>query len=253
MIVIDNRPVPSDLIEKYSLGSVERRALDILSASGKRYNFSSREELEFELRLRREIVEAAKALNKSKFGFAVFRKSRANPKYWNRTNDGGFSLKRGARPSEAINDIFINGEAYRTECATAMVIVYYKALLDIYGPELFDRVFSSIRLMNWHYIDKNLQEIGRPQRAADYLPGDRRYFSNPDVDPLTPEMQGENVIDMGGGYFYGHDVGIRTANEMIQILNQARRRGADDSAYLMDSAGRPDFKRLYRIYAQRRL
>ena len=82
----------------------------------------------------------------------------------------------------------------------------------------------------------------------DYLPGDCRYFNNPDVDPLTPEWQGQNAIDLSGGMYYGHGIGIKTADKIIEILNHNRIQDSTTSAYLMDMATRPGFMHLSFIY-----
>ena len=81
-----------------------------------------------------------------------------------------------------------------------------------------------------------------------YLPGDRRYFANPDVDPLTPQWQGENVIDLSGDKYYGHGLGVHNAEAIVRALNENRSEDADESAHLLDSAGLPNFKRLFDIY-----
>ena len=86
------------------------------------------------------------------------------------------------------------------------------------------------------------------KKRMDYIPGDRRYFVNPDVDPLTPQWQGENVIDLDGELYYGHGIGIYNAETIIKELNKNRSEGADESARLKDSAGRPNFKKLADIY-----
>ena len=77
--------------------------------------------------------------------------------------------------------------------------------------------------------------------------GDRRYFDNPDVDPVTPEWQGENVIVLDNSLYYGHGIGIEDANDIIKSLNSNREHGSTQSAFLMDSASRPNFKKLYDI------
>ena len=83
---------------------------------------------------------------------------------------------------------------------------------------------------------------------TDYLPGDRRYFANPDVNPETPEWQGENVIDLGDGLYFGHGIGTHKAETFIRDLNDNRKGDATREAYLVKKAGRPDFKRLYNLY-----
>lgn len=249
MIIIDHKPAEADaLIKEYPKDSVERDIIQKAAKSEEEYAYDSIDQFKFELRLRKEIVKSSVDLYKSRLQFKIFRESKCNEDYWNRTNEGGFVLRKDAKPSEAINDIYENGRAYGTECATAMMIVYYKALLNIYEEALFDKTFPKIHLMNWHYIDRILKEVTAMKRVKDYLPGDRRYFNNPDVDPETPEWQGENAIDLNGKLYYGHGIGIHSADTIIKELNKNRREGADESAYLMDSAGRPNFKKLAEIY-----
>ena len=240
----------SKIMDEYASNSVESQLLTTMAQSTDRYRYDSLDELKFELRLRREIVDAAYALDKSRFSFATFHKSRANPKYWERMPNGGFKLKSGVSPSEAIEDIFTYGVAYATECATAMMIVYYKALLDTFGKRFFDEKFTNIYLMNWHINEPLLKAVGIPRRTKDFLLGDRAYFSNPDVDPKTPEWQGENVIVLPGGFYYGHGIGITSAEGIVDALNKNRKRDATKSAYLRDTVGRPDFDMLEALYAR---
>lgn len=251
MIIVAGMPVNMDLFRnEYPERGVQREILNTLSLSHEKYYYDSLEQLKFELVLRKEIIEASKQLHRSRMAFEVFRKSKCNPDYWQRTAEGGFILRNDVSPSDGISDIFINGTQYATECATAMVIVYYKALLNVYPKALFDHTFSNIYLMNWHSIDDLLEEIGEMGKAADFLPGDRRYFANPDVDPLHSYMQGENVIDLDNGMYYGHGIGIHNANIMIRALNSYRKKDATVSAYLLDVVGRPNFKKLSDVYYQ---
>ncbi|MDF2568343.1 MAG: protein-glutamine gamma-glutamyltransferase [Oscillospiraceae bacterium] len=249
MIYVDNKPVDTNqLISQFPPNGIENEVINILSKSSKKYNYDSMDQLVFEIKLRKEIVQSSNDLYNSDMGFEIFRKSRCNPKYWKRTDEGGFKLKDGVKPSDAIKDIFVNGSLYGTECATAMIIIYYKALLNIFPEELFNKLFSEIHLMNWHYIDRLLKDVGYMEDTKDYLPGDRRYFKNPEVNPKTPEWQGENVIDMSKGMYYGHGMGKYNAEKIIKELNENRKPGATKSAYLMESVGRPNFKNLSNIY-----
>lgn len=249
MIEIAGRQVTLDEVAgQYPHDSVEARVASGMANSGETYQFSSMDQFKFELTLRASIVNAAKELARSGLEFRVFRKSKANPDYWQRTDEGGFRLQSGVKPYDAINDIYKNSSQYGTECATAMVIVYYKALADVLPEELFNRLFSDIYLMDWQHLDPDMG-IETIKKPPDYFPGDVRYFKNPDVDPLTPEWQGENTIDLGGGRYYGHGIGITTADTIIDSLNSARVEGSTTSAYLMDQVERPDFKGLYRQYS----
>ena len=246
MIFIAGSQTVPDSVPDIPKGTVEYSVLTQLASSSERFEYESQEQLLFELHVRSQTVAAAKALDRSGMDFAVFRKSRCNPDFWDRTAEGGFKLKSGVKPGEAIADIFEHGRKYATECATAMVIVYYRALLTVWGEETFNRIFPNIELMNWHHLNPLLREIGLMQKYTLYLPGDRRYFANPDVDPITPEWQGENVIDLNGKLYYGHGIGIHDAETIIRSLNGNRIENADESAYLMDSAGRPNYKKLLR-------
>lgn len=248
MVIVSGAPLDQAAVDSYPEGGVERNILDIMLKSDERYEYASLKELDFELKLRKNIVNASNDLNLSGMDFEIFRNSRCNTDFWDRTDEGGFKLKSGVKPSDAIHDIFANGNKYGTECATAMVMVYYKALLDIFPEELFNQLFPSIELMDWHHIDKNLREIGYMSKPKAYLPGDRRYFQNPDVDPLKPEWQGENVIDLGNALYYGHGIGKTSAEKMIEALNSNRIADSQVEAHLLETAGLPNFKNLSKIY-----
>jgi protein-glutamine gamma-glutamyltransferase len=240
---------PAELAQQYPSGSIEKDVIDILSSSSKIYTYDSRHQLEIELKLRKNIVTAARELYRSGMSFRIFRNSICNPAYWERTDEGGFLLRENVKPTDAVRDIFINGRKYGTECATAIVIIFYKAVLEAFPEERFNELFKRIYLMDWQR-DKELG-IRYYENLTDYLPGDCRYFKNPDVDPLTPEWQGENAIDLSQGRYYGHGIGIKTAKGIIDALNMHREPGSQTSAYLLDSATRPDFKYLASVLAPR--
>lgn len=245
MIKVGGNTIEPGEVGQYPAGSVERNALDIMAGSDGTYRYDSLEHLRFELEVRKSIVNAARELNGSGLAFKVFRKSKANPDYWHRTDEGGFMLQPNVTPWDGINDIYKNSHLYGTECSTAMLIVYFKALADVLPKELFNQLFPDIYLMNWQHLDRDLG-IRTVEMAEDYFPGDARYFKNPDVDPVHPEWQGENVFTLGDDLYYGHGIGIATGGRIIDALNSLRKEGATRTAYLLDRAERPDFKHLYR-------
>lgn len=61
-------------------------------------------------------------------------------------------------------------------------------------------------------------------------------------------MAGENVINLGNGTYYGHGIGITSANGIIRELNRNRRRGATESAFLTDSVTRLNSKEIFDKY-----
>jgi protein-glutamine gamma-glutamyltransferase len=238
----------SVIANEYDENSVEKQLLNKMSASSEKYSYASLDQLKFELNLRKNIVKSAVSLGGSGLSFSVFKKSVCNPVYWTRTPNGGFLLKEKANSGEAINDIYMNGNKYATECATAMMIVYYKALLDAYGGELFNKQFTKIYLLGWEVTEPLLAETASLQPAADMLLGDREYFNNPDYDPAAPEWEGENVIILPDSMYYGHGIGITAAGEIIRDLNSNRKEYASRSAYLVDAVGRPNFNKLSDVY-----
>ena len=248
MIMISGEILTLDNIAGFSVSSgIQRKILEIQHLSTTSYSYVSLQQLSFELSLRVKVIEASIDLNKSQFAFSTFRKSKCNSDYWNRSEEGSFRLKADVKSFDAISDIFSNGNQYTTECATAIVIVFYKAVGDLFPEELFNRLFANIYLMNWKEVDRNLN-IKTYSSVPDGLPGDCMYFKNPDVNPLTPEWQGENAIDLGNDTYYGHGIGITTGEGIIEALNKNRKSGEVQSAYLMDSATRLGFNRLFNIY-----
>lgn len=246
MLVIDgNKIMNGDSLGYGRSDLIERVILDKMLTADTVFSYPSESILHFELASRREIVNASERLNNSFFTFRLFKDAICNSKYWDKTEEGGFRLKKQANPHEAVRDIRKNSRMYGTECATAIVIVYYLALVEVMPEELFDLLFSDIYLMDWKYLDKDLG-VGTYRGVKDSLPGDCLYFKNPDVNPDTPEWQGENVIQLIDGYYYGHGIGVKTANGIIRELNRNRRYGSETSAYLMDMIVKPDFRYLGR-------
>lgn len=209
------------------------------------YRYPSLDALRFELIMRENIVRAAEELYEGEARFAVFARSRCNERLWYRTRNGGFQLRPEVSPSYAITDIFRNGQLYAFECATAMMIILYKAVLETIGREKFDTYFKDLYVRDWHY-DSDLQLVTSydPDEATF---GDILYFENPDHHPATPEWQGENVIMVAPNRFFGHGVGIRSAEGMIDSLNRRRFPGSRRSAYLSDQVNYPNFEHLRNI------
>ncbi|MCR8844978.1 protein-glutamine gamma-glutamyltransferase [Paenibacillus sp. SC116] len=230
MILING--VSPEQINMMPLSTLERSILSKKQNSPVVYRYDSLGALNFELKTRVSIVEAAKTLNASGVDFADFDKSRCNEQFWIRMENGGFQLRSDVLPSDGINDIFRNGKLYAFECSMAIVMVLYKAILDVLPKQTFNRHFQDLVLYGWHY-DKDLP-LRKIESGLEVYPGDVQYFKNPDYDPETPEWQGENVVVLGDDLYFGHGIGIRTSRGMIDALNKARRPFSYTSAYLMD-------------------
>lgn len=229
----------SSLPPPVGLPPAERMILEQMSASPTVFRFASPSSLMFELRMRANILQSASALAGSGVKFSTFAKSTCNPAYWIRTPKGAFELRRDVQPADGIRDIYRNGHLYSFECATAMVIVLYRAIIETLGDAVFNERFANLTLYDWNYDrDLNLRRID----PASVLPGDVVYFSNPDVSPLTPWWIGENAVDMGNGYYFGHGVGVVPGDEIIRALNRNRVPFSTVSASLSDNVIAPDFR-----------
>ncbi|MFK3961285.1 protein-glutamine gamma-glutamyltransferase [Guptibacillus hwajinpoensis] len=249
MITIGGNGVnKDDAINAGIVRPLEQTILHVMYASPYTYSYRSMDALLFEIRFRVAITDSSRELYYSGVQFADFYRSRCNPVFWNLLPDGAFQLKIGVPASEAILDIYRNGRLYAFECATAMIIILYHAAVKMLPPAQFNRLFANIRLWGWKY-DQDLQIVHNI--PPDYLPGDIRYVKNPDVNPLTPEWQGENVVDLGDGTFFGHGLGFRTVEGMIEALALRRRPGATRMPYLMLPATRPGFSYLYQFSSNR--
>ncbi|GGF13424.1 protein-glutamine gamma-glutamyltransferase [Halobacillus andaensis] len=205
------------------------------------YTYGSRNELIFEVKLRKEIVKSAELMNGSQVEFATFETTRSNPDYWLLSGYGALRLRPGVRPSAAIKDIFTNSDRYAFECAGAMLIIYYHAVLNVLGESNFNRIFPDLYIYSWH-ADSDLGLY--PTYINRFLPGDVVYFDNPGFDPRAPQWRGENAIVVGKDLYFGHGLGIMTAKEMIETLNELRHPMSTQSAYLTNLVVRPSFRHL---------
>ncbi|BAB07689.1 protein-glutamine gamma-glutamyltransferase [Halalkalibacterium halodurans] len=227
MIQVAGRPF--SLESTTDFGRVERAILQQMLDSSEWFSYSSMNELRFELNVRINIMESAKEMNASQVTFTIFEHASCNPEYWTLTSTGGFLVRSDVRPSDAILDIYRNGTLYGFECATAIIIIYYQAILKSIGQLRFDSIFQHLYLYSWHtHPGLELHTF----HADRFLPGDVVYFNNPDFHPDTPWFRGENAVVLSDGTFFGHGFGIMTAEQMIQSLNSYRFPGSMQPAYL---------------------
>lgn len=237
------------LMQEFANSEIEAEIIDILYNSATNYRYGSKEEFSFELNLRNNIVQSSVDLSNSRMRFEKFEDAYCNPNYWNLTGAGGFSQRNDMKSSEAIRDIYIHSGKYGTECATAIIIVYFKALVDLLPEKLFLELFPHIYLYSWQHLDQDLG-IHDDDNPTDFLPGDCRYFLNPDFHPDHGEYRGENAILLGSNMYYGHGIGIKSDKGIIRALNAKRKPGSQVSAYLLDTANRPDYEYLSKKYME---
>ncbi|MEI2467558.1 protein-glutamine gamma-glutamyltransferase [Bacillales bacterium AN1005] len=227
--------------ENLELDQVEKNIMQFMQEDNIVYSYNSSRELLFEIKVRKNIINSARAMNEARPEFTIFEQARCNPNYWKLTKAGGFLLRPDVRPSDAIMDIFKNSSLYAFECATASVIIYYYATLQTLGHHIFNTYFQGLYLYSWH-TDTDLGLV--TFHSSGFLPGDIVYFDNPDFNPQTPWFRGVNAILLDDSSFFGHGFSIKTNEKIVQVLNKQRRQGSNRSAALTSLLTRPSFSRL---------
>jgi protein-glutamine gamma-glutamyltransferase len=241
MIRINGRLIKKEVLENEIPNAEYEAILSQMISYNVLYDFESINQLKFELLFRANTVKAAKEMNEGGAQFTTYANSFCNKKYWMRLRNGGFLLREGIAPSVAILDIIKNGKLYAFECSTAIAMVLYIATLYSIGPRTFNMYFNKLYLYNWQF-DDDLPVYQKD--GMDFLIGDVLHFNNPDFDPKQPWWKAENVIFFGNDTFYGHGMGIRNAETIIDFLNNKRKRDPKVSAYLMSMISRPNYQRV---------
>lgn len=221
-----------------NLSGKQKEIYNQLDNSLSMFEYDTTFQLLFEIKLRENIIEAALMLKNASVAFTSFKYSRFNPRYWTK-GPRGYWLNPNVLPSEAIRDIYENGQEYAFECSTAMVVIFYKAVLDSIRVADFNNLFRGLLVWNWNH-DPDLSII--TLEGSEFIPGDVVYFMNPDFD--KPIWRGENAVVLGNGLYYGHGIGIGTAEEMINALNTLRKQGSTTSAFMLQQHSRLNFKYL---------
>lgn len=236
LIRINNQTVKPGTLIKEITNAEQKNIVKQMDSYKEVYSYLTLDQLKFELEFRSNTLRAARELNKSGIKFTTFSYAFCNKKYWDRLSNGGFLLKPNVSPSVGILDILKNGTLYATECSTGIAISLYIATLYTIGTRRFDLLFNRLYLMDWQF-DEDLPVL--TFYRDDFLPGDVLHFNNPDFSPKEPHWRAENVIYFGGDQYYGHGVGIQSAQTIIDFLNKKRRENPKISAYLMTMISRP--------------
>ncbi|WP_066299225.1 protein-glutamine gamma-glutamyltransferase [Bacillus sp. FJAT-29937] len=241
--------VPFQQNDNWQLGNIEKTIIQQMQNAPDFYTYNFADELLFELKVRKNIIQSANEMNKGQAKFTIFEYARCNPMYWQLTREGGFLLRPDVQPADAIQDIFQNSSLYAFECATAIPIIYYHAILHSIGRYFFNSLFQNLYIYSWHTdTDLGINTF----YANHFLPGDVVYVNNPDFNRRTPQFRGVNAVLLHDGRLFGHGFNIRSLEEMIPILNENREPGSYQSAYLTKLVTRPSFKYLLRVASSNR-
>ncbi|UII57109.1 protein-glutamine gamma-glutamyltransferase [Cytobacillus spongiae] len=235
MIRIQGKPI----VEKpESLTVTQTVVYNSLLNSRYEYRYESVQQLWFELMVRENIMKFALELSRSNAQFQTFNGASFNPVYWIKTSKG-FILQPNVHPSDAVRDIYRNSNLYGFECSTAIMVIYYNAVLASIPKRSFDYLFQNLIIWDWNYDS----DLGMTTIVGDdFIPGDVVYFFNPDYE--LPVWTGENAVYLGDDSFFGHGIGVESSSGMIEKLNTLRKPNATETAYLLQQYTRLNFNYL---------
>ncbi|UZQ85968.1 hypothetical protein ODU73_000355 [Thermoclostridium stercorarium] len=95
MILIGRNIVTEDrLTAMFGQDETKYQIADMMLKAGTVFTYKDEQLFDFEVKTRKEIVRASERLNNSFFSFRLFKDSVCNKRYWDRTEEGGFRLKK---------------------------------------------------------------------------------------------------------------------------------------------------------------
>jgi hypothetical protein len=197
-----------------------------------------------EVAFRARVVTAAKDLAASGASFAGSSAGdKVNKELWTMGFGGRMQVRKFlangdiGKPADALRDIFSNGRAYGFECATAMMVIYHKAILDHVGDDAFNEMFTepkNLAFFRWTIEDDDFLDVKKlVHKPTPLQPGSHYYYTNPDASAENSAFGGENVLYLGEGQFYAHGIVgqsgtyLVTEKDIIDTLSALRRPGAE--------------------------
>lgn len=190
--------------------ALEKEILLSMLLSPVAFEYPSYAEFSAALRIRKNIVEAARL---SALCFDT-KKIERPPEFWNYAEERGFTLRPGKSLIEALRMATqpeISGQCYSFSCYRATEYVYALGIaleLSVSNPLLLDQLqrhCESWAIMSRNFHETFLREYGsmdEPLPSRYYVPGDRVWFRNPDERSSDVEgYEGSWVIYLGDGLF----------------------------------------------------
>lgn len=185
------------LLILYASDDLESEILKGILASRRPLNLQGTDkEQEAQLRAhvdaRKGVVDFA---GKNRFQYAT-KDYKYNPDFWDDDSDAPErAVKSGVDPKAALADLHVHPEEYALGCKQAAVLTM--------------RAGSNSSLI---VKDENVSD-------RDWIPGDWGYIKNPKVKPDHAGQEGQNLIYLGGGQFWGAIDG-KTTRTMKEWLAQ---------------------------------
>lgn len=199
-----------NLYPKSSPPDLEKEIVVAMLASPLVFEYPGYEEFAAAVRIRCNIVEAAR-----RTGLSFHTSKIERPEdYWTYTEDGGFTLLPGKPLIDALRmatQPAVSGQQYSFSCYRAseyVIVLGIAQELAVSNPALLAQLqkhWESRAIMSRQFHDVFLREYGSmeaPLPPKYYVPGDRLWFRNPDENSSDVEgFEGSWVIYLGGGLF----------------------------------------------------
>jgi Protein-glutamine gamma-glutamyltransferase len=210
------------------------------------YAFANLAQLKTEIEVRRNAIKGMEEIHKGCCRYPALNEAPyIDKQYWQQKSTYQFvpvsPFPPGKEASDAIEAIFKPDAKTLLDCWTIMVAVEYYALLKGLGKTKFNQKFPAGAGMeiSWRGTS-NFPASGGPNvifnqydsvnvaSETQILSGDWVYFKNfADYTTVHPGgyWQGENAIYMGEGKYQGFGSGLKTKDEMEQMLVDAYNSG----------------------------
>ena len=210
---------------------LEREILLSMLLAPVAFEFPSHDELASAVRVRKNIVEAAR---RTALAFHTTEAERPAD-YWTYDEERGFTILPGKPLVTALQKATqpdVSGKLYSFSCyrATEYVILLGIAQeLETANPELFARLqlqWNSRAIKSGEFHEVFLREYGsmdEPLPPKYYVPGDRLWFRNPDAHSSdVTGYEGSWVFYLGGGLFtnfWKRDKPFTLATKCLEIFH----------------------------------
>jgi len=231
------------IVDKGVLGVLDKKDRLVREEGGRTINSVVGAKRSEEIAFRARVVTAAKGLAASGASFAGSANAdRVNKDLWTMGFGGRMQVRKFlpngelGKPSDALKDIFSNGHTYGFECATAMMVIYHKAILDHVGDDAFNEMFTepkNLAFFRWSIEDDDFLDVKKlVHKPTPLTPGSHYYYTNPDASPENSAFGGENVLYLGEGQFYAHGIigssgtYLVTEQDIMDTLSALRRAGS---------------------------
>jgi len=133
--------------------------------------------------------------------------NRFDPSFWNGSTPKG-------SPYDAVHDIWNHPDQYRLGCFRATSAVFGYGISQAIGRHKFNTLWGQGRLEEIS-LNKGLVRQQDHSPKDDWIPGDWGYVRNTGTTHPPAGLEGENIVYLGNGKYWGFPGGIKSLNQWI--------------------------------------